>query len=117
MADGSSNEPGLVANIATLLIVGGAGYFFWYAPMQERTAETEARAVQAEVAQQEATSMTPSGSVCNKRSFPSCDAARNVFFQWRNQVGLHSFEERCRHANAARFLDDSCGGPGDFRVR
>ena len=55
--------------------------------------------------------------VCPSRTFPSCDAARNVYFQWRNQPGLHSFEERCRHANAARFLDDSCGGPGDFRVR
>ncbi len=117
MADGNSEEPGLVVNIATLLIVGGAGYFFWYAPMQERKAETEARAAQAEVSHQEAASTTASDRVCRSRGFPSCDAARNVYFQWRNQLGLHSFEERCRHANATRFLDDSCGGPGDFRVR
>ncbi len=117
MADGSNNEPGLVANIATLLIAVGAGYFFWYAPMQERKAETEARTAQAEVAQQEAATARPSDRVCHSRGFPSCDAARNVFFQWRNQPGLHSFEERCRHANAARFLDDSCGGPGPFQIR
>ena len=85
--------------------------------MQERKAETEARTAQAEVAQQEAVSTTASDRVCRSRGFPSCDAARNVYFQWRNQLGLHSFDERCRHANATRFLNDSCGGPGDFRVR
>jgi len=50
--------------------------------------------------------------VCPKKQFPSCDAARRVFHQWKNNRYIHGDEAACRHAAAAWFLDDVCGGPG-----
>jgi hypothetical protein len=82
------------------------------------TTEQEAQVVQTTpppVVQATAPTVVPQASgklTCPEKKFPSCAAARKVFFQMKNNRYFHGEEAACRHAAAGWFLDDLCGGPG-----
>lgn len=54
----------------------------------------------------------PSKLTCPRKEFPSCEAARRIFFQMRNNRYVWGDEAACRWHAAGWFLDDMCGGPG-----